>query len=291
MTVFWIVVLVMIAGALAFLLLPLLKDDKDQQEPAKRSEANLSVYRDQVRELDADLASGALDDAQYRSARAELERRALEDAAVADEQRTGAAPSGKKWIIAAIVAVPLLTISLYFLLGKPGGSEQPKEGAAQPQLTQAQIEERVAALAKKLEANPNDAQGWAMLGRSYAFLRRFDESGKAYARAEALAPDNATILIEYADILAYVNGRNVLGEPEKLVLRTLQIEPNNIKALALAGTASFQRKDYRHAIEWWKKILPLVPPDSPMARSVNANISQAQGLSGQPAAGGAQAKK
>jgi len=291
MTIFWIVAGLMTAGALLFILLPLLRGDK-QPASARRSEANLSIYRDQLRELDADLAAGTLSEEQYRSAKDELERRVLEDSSAADEQVLGAAPNGRRWVIAAVVALPLLTVSLYFLLGKPAGVDpQAKEGAAQPQVTQAQIETMVAGLAKKLETTPDDAEGWAMLGRSYATLRRFNDSSAAYARAAALMPNNAALLTEYADVLAMVNGRNMMGEPEQIVQQALKADPNNIKALALAGTAAFQHKDYLHAIEWWKKMLPLVPPDSPVARSVNANISQAQGLAGQAIAGSGQRAK
>ena len=290
MTVFWIVAGLMTIGALLFIMLPLL-GGKKRQASARCSEANLSIHRDQLRELDADLAAGTLNEAQYQSAKGELERRVLEDSA-ADEQALGAVPGGRWWAIAAVVAVPLLTVSLYLLLGKPSEVDpQRKEGAAQSQVTQAQIEAMVAGLAKKLEEKPDDAEGWAMLGRSYATLRRFNDSSAAYARAVALVPGNAILLTEYADVLAMVNGRNMMGEPEKIIQQALLADPNNIKALALAGTAAFQHKDYRHAIEWWQKILALVPPDSPVARSVNANISQAQGLAGQPLAGGAPAGK
>jgi len=281
MTIFWIVAGLMTVVALAFIVLPLLGGDK-RRTSARSSEVNLSIHRDQLRELDADLAAGTLSEAQYHSARSELERRVLEDRGT-DEQAVSVAPSGRRWAIAAVVALPLLTVSLYFLLGKPDSVDpQRKEGVAQPQATQAQIEAMVAGLVKKLETQPDDAESWAMLGRSYSTLRRFNDSSAAYARAAALMPDNALLLTEYADVLAMTNGRSMIGEPEKVIQHALQVDPNNIKALALAGTAAFQHKDYLHAVEWWKKILALVPPDSPVARSVNANISQAEGLAGQP---------
>jgi len=290
MTVFWIVAGLMTVGALLFIVSPLFGGNK-RNASARSSEANLSIHRDQLRELDADLAAGTLDEAQYQSAKGELERHVLEDSA-ADEQVVSATPGTRGWIIAAVIAVPLLTVSLYLLLGKPDSVDpQRKEVAAQPQVTQAQIEAMVAGLAQKLKDKPDDAEGWAMLGRSYATLRRFNDSSAAYARAAALMPNNAIVLTEYADVLAMVNGRSMVGEPEKIVQQALKADPNNVKALALAGTAAFQYKDYRHAIEWWQKILALVPPDSPVARLVNANISQAQGLAGQSLAGGGQAKK
>ena len=281
---FWIVAGLMIAAAMLFIVLPLLGRDKGQVS-ASRSELNLSVYRDQLRELDADLAVGSLNKEQYQSARSELEGRVLEDSDTADEIVVAAPSDGRRWIIAAMIAIPILTISLYLMLGKPGGldTQHRTAGVDQPQaVTQEQINAMVANLAKKLEAKPDDAEGWAMLGRSYATMRRYGDASAAYARAAALLPSNAQLLADYADVLAMNNGRSMQGEPENIIKQALKADPNNIKALALAGTAAFQRQDYRHAIEWWQKLLKLVPADSPMALSINASVSQAQGLSGQP---------
>lgn len=259
-----------------FLAIPLLRANK-KHASTKHSEINLDIYRDQMRELEADLAANTLSEAQYQKARNELEKRVLENTSSAEE--AGVAPSGGRWVVAAaVVAVPLLAVSIYLLLGKPGGVNPDKPG---PDITQAQIEDMVAKLAQKLKDKPDDAQGWAMLGRSYATLRRFGDAKDAYARAAALEPNNAQLLIDYADVLAMINGRIVAGEPEKIIQHALEIEPNNIKALALAGTAAFQRKDYKQATELWQRILKLVPPDSQIARTINANISQAQGLSGE----------
>ncbi|MGC2458770.1 MAG: c-type cytochrome biogenesis protein CcmI [Gallionellaceae bacterium] len=276
MKFFWLIAGLLTAGALMFLAIPLLRANK-KHASTKRSEINLDVYRDQMRELEADLAANTLSEAQYQKARNELEKRVLENTPLAEEAVV--ATSSDRWVIvAAVVAVPLLAVSIYLLLGKPDGTHPDKPA---PDITQAQIEDMVVKLAQKLKDKPDDAQGWEMLGRSYATLRRFGDSKDAYARAAALEPDNARLLIDYADILAMTNGRIVAGEPEKIVQQALQIEPDNIKALALAGTAAFQRKDYKQAIELWQRILKLVPPDSQVAQAINANVSQAQGLSGQ----------
>ncbi|MBI5659685.1 MAG: c-type cytochrome biogenesis protein CcmI [Nitrosomonadales bacterium] len=282
MIVFWILVASMIAVALLFIVPPLLGRGKGQDSAPARSELNLSVYRDQLRELDAELAAGALNQEQYQGARSELEGRVLEDS-TADEVAATTPVSGRRLAVAAAVAVPVLTVSLYLVLGKPAGLD-PQSVPAEPdqQVTQEQIVAMVEKLAQRLKEKPDDAEGWLMLARSYLALRRFNEAADAFAHATELMPDNAQVLADYADILAVNNGRNMLGEPERIIRQALQADPNNVKALALMGTASFQHKDYRGAIEWWQKLLQLVPPDSQIAASINANISQAQGLSGQP---------
>lgn len=287
MMAFWIIAGFLIAGALLFIVPPLLGRGR-MQATATRSEVNLSIYRDQLHELDADLAAGTLSKEQYRIARNELEGRVLDDSGTA-EVMTPPSSGGRNWAIAAVIAMPILTVALYLMLGKPGGLDSQHQATVANQsqeVTQEQINAMVEGLAQKLKAKPDDVEGWAMLGRSYVQLRRYGDASAAYARAVALLPNNAQLLADYADVLAMNNGRSMQGEPEKIIQQALAADPNNIKALALAGTAAFQRKEYRKAIEEWQKLLKLVPADSQIARQIDANISQLQGLAGQPLAGG-----
>jgi len=284
MTIFWFIVGFLTACALLFIVPPLLGRGRSHAS-ATRSEVNLSIYRDQLRELDADLAAGTLSKEQYQSARSELEGRVLDDSGVADVM-VKPSSGGRNLAIAAVIAVPILTVSLYLLLGKSGelDSQKVDEVKQSQKVTQEQINAMVERLAQKLKSKPDDVEGWAMLGRSYVQLRRYGDAGAAYARAVALLPNNAQLLADYADVLAMNNGRSLLGEPEKVIQQALKADPDNIKALALAGTAAFQHQKYRDAIEAWQRILKLVPPDSQIAQQISANISQAQGLSGQPLA-------
>lgn len=282
MTKFWIIAGLMIAVALLFIVPPLLARAR-RLGSAMRSELNLSIYRDQLRELEADLAAGTLSTEQYRSARNELEGRVLDDSEAA-VKATPPPSSGRIWAIAAVIAVPIFTISLYSILGKPWEMNSHLEANQPQEVTQEQINAMVEGLAKKLKDNPNDAEGWAMLGRSYVNLRRYADASTAYARLTALVPNDAQLLADYADVLAMKNSRSMKGEPEKLVVQALTIDPDNVKALALAGTAAFQRKSYNSAIEKWQKLLTLVPVDSQIAGQISANISQTQGLIGLPLA-------
>ena len=88
------------------------------------------------------------------------------------------------------------------------------------------------------------------------------------------------MLADYADALAMARGRNLEGEPFALVKRALAVDPEHIKALALAGTAEFERRNYAAAIAYWERILKVVPPDSEFARSVTGSIAEARALAG-----------
>lgn len=190
--------------------------------------------------------------------------------------------------VVAVILIPILTVALYLVLGKPEALHRQPAPAEQPQgATPAQIEAMVKGLEQRLVTQPDDAKGWAMLGRSYAVLGRYQDSSGAYARAAALTPDNAQLLADYADVAAMAQGKIFQGEPEKLVQQALKIDPGNIKALALAGSAAFQRKDYSAAIDYWQRELNLLPKNSGLERSVSVNIAEARRLSAQPQAGAA----
>ncbi len=149
-------------------------------------------------------------------------------------------------------------------------------------MSRTQIESMVERLAERMKENPDDATGWAMLGRSYAVLNRFPEAAAAYANAVKRSPPDAQLLADYADALAMAQGRRLQGEPERLIAQALTIDPRNVKALALAGTVAFENKDFKGAIAHWRKILDVVPPDSDMADSIRDSIADAEKLAGGP---------
>jgi cytochrome c-type biogenesis protein CcmH len=111
-------------------------------------------------------------------------------------------------------------------------------------------------------------------------LDRFAEAAVAYANAVKRSPPDAQLLADYADALAMAQGRRLEGEPERLIAQALKIDPKNIKALALAGTAAFERQDFKGAIAQWRRILDIVPPDSDMADSIRDSIADAEKLAG-----------
>ena len=268
MTAFWLLGALLAAGAVALVLRPVVR-----HAPSRR-DANISIYRDQMRELDADLAAGKLDAADHAKARAELEARLLEDVAAPEAPRPRFA-SRAAWAIGA--ALPVFALGVYLVVGNPQAIMGPDEHT----LTVKQLETMVERLSAKLRENPDDVDGWRLLGRSYMVLGRFAESADAYAKAAVRAPRDAQLLADLADSLAMARGQTLQGEPEKLVLRALELEPANLKALALAGTAAFERRDFAGAAAFWERMLPHVPPESEDARAIRANIAEARSQVGQ----------
>lgn len=279
MTIFWISVAVLSALALLFVALPLLKRDPAPGVAGSDAELNLCVYRDQLAELEEDLRSGRLSEDKYAQARSELESRLLEEMprAAAPVARPAQRRSGLT-AFAASVAVPLLAVFVYLAIGNPGAlraqaSESPHG------LGQQQMEAMIARLAERLEKNPQDPKGWAMLARAQAVMGRYREASAAYARSVDMLPDNAQLLADYADALAMAQGGLLPGEPEKLVERALRADPNNAKALALAGSVAFKKSDFRLAVQHWERVRDLIPPDSEFAKSIQGNIDEARSRS------------
>ena len=259
-------------GVVAWILRPLLT--RPSAQTVARSAANVSIYRDQLRELESDLAAGTLARGDYDTARSELEKRLLED--VREPEGTPLRPAGRRTALIVGAVVPFLALVLYLMVGNPGAVKR----EAEVQASAAQIQAMVGRLAARLRENPDDVDGWKLLGRSYTVLGRFDEASDAYAKAAVRAPRDASLLADLADALAMARGQSLQGEPEKLVLRALEIEPGNLKALALAGTAAFERKDYAGAAGYWQRMLQHVPANSEEARAIQQNVKEAQSLAG-----------
>jgi len=280
-TVFVLIAVVMAAAAVMWMLPPLLRRRSDDGG-VERTASNLAVYRDQLAELDADLNSGTLSGAQYQQAKLEIERRALDETGGENTPAHRISRNGR-WMAAVLAAaIPLCAASLYWLLGNPDGLSPQRAAVAggEHQITAQQIEAMVAKLAARLEQNPDDAKGWATLARSYAAMQRFPEALAAYAKATALARDDAALLADYADVLATSTGRDLEGRPLELITQALKLDPNQWKALALAGTAAFNRKDYKTAVGYWEKLLQQLPPDAEFGQSMKSSIAEARQLGG-----------
>lgn len=275
MTAFWFAAALLIVAALLFVLVPMVRSR--ERAGFSRGAANVSIHRDQLRELQADRDCGTLDAGQYESAKRELEARLLDDLRDGD-----AAPRparrGLAGAVAVAVAIPVLALGLYFVVGNPKAITAAHDTSAQ------QVEVLVERLAARLARNPDDVEGWTILGRSYQALGRFGEAVKAYANAVERSPRDADLLADYALVLASTRERRLEGEPQRLLARALEADPNNIKALALAGSAAFQTQDYPGAIKYWERMLPLVAQDSDTARIVQERIAEARSRGGSPAA-------
>lgn len=281
---FIVTVAVFVAIALAFVLPPLLR----KSTPTTVDITSLPIYREQLLELQADFANGTLREAQFRESEQELKRRLLEESQIQAMPRSDA---NKQRVIAATIALalPLAAYTLYYLLGQPETFATSAHQSGAPidaeKITPQQFATMTQRLAVKLRQQPNDPQGWAMLAKAYTALGRNSDAIMAYDRAVLLAPENATLLTEYAYALAANNNNSYVGRPRDIIAQGLKLEPNNPRVLALAGSAAFEAKDFNAAIAYWERLLTLVPKDSELTDEIIASINAARaGAEQKPAA-------
>lgn len=300
MTTFWILTAALTVLALAHVL-PVLLRPRRTQAPADAAAwraSTLAILREQAAQLDAELAAGSLDAEQHRAAREDIERRVLDEADQASPAATRTAlasttterPWKSAWLLG--LGVPLLVATVYSRVGSPQAIDAPPAppvaSLGADNVSDAEVEELIKKLATAMAQKPDDLAGWTLLARTYAVLQRFPEASKAYARASALAPNDAQLLADHADVLAMLQGQKLAGEPARLVIRALQIDPKNLKALALAGGAAYEAGQYPQAVEYWTLARQMSPPGTPFSDNLDRSLADARASlqGGSPAATG-----
>lgn len=188
--------------------------------------------------------------------------------------------SNRAVIIAAIVIVPLIYGLLYWQLGVPPPSSVPNTGM--PTVNSEGGDDVSVRLKTRVEQNPDDGVGWALLARSYVETGRHAEAAPMYERAMKLLPDDPQVLADYADVLGVLQGRKLEGKAEQLIQRALTLDPNNIKALRLAGTVAFDRKEFKQAAQYWEKAKSnlSVGTEGAVRQELIAAIAEAKALAG-----------
>ena len=274
MTQFVIYATLLIVVAAAFLLPPLWLGLRRNDTKASRREANLAVFRDQLSELEREKTEGTLADADFEQARRELQRRLLDEVAPqADEAGKASYSPSRKTAIVLLVLLPALALLAYGILGNPKALD-PAQTAAAPKMTPEQISGMVAKLAERMQANPDDMQGWLMLARSYKTMGRYEEAAAAYAKAEKVIDDDPELLASYAETFAMASGKGLQGKPSQLIARALKIDPQHPHSLFLAGAAAMGAGDNRKGIAYWEALLPQVEPGSELDQMLRSGIDK-----------------
>ncbi len=278
MLLFWFLAAGLLLSALSVLLWPLLRTQRGGAEPNADS-ASIAVFRDQKRAADEDFASGAITGAEREAVVADLARRVADEIGASPRMSASGPMPRPSWplAIALLVSIPVLAIALYGRLGDPAASAVAAATDGGQELSDPQIAAMVGALERRLEQHPDNAEGWALLARSYYALGRFPAAAEAYTKALAMAPDNPDLLADYADALGMVQGHRLAGKPLALVERALAIDPRHGKALALAATAAMEAHDPSRALAYWRRLAAQLPPGSDDATQVAAVIAELGG--------------
>ncbi len=293
MTIFWILVAGLAALALLFVVPPLLTRHEAERAP-DQDQLNLALFRQQLQELDADLEAGNLDRGQYQAARRDLERELLHDVA---GQGAGPAGPGQRAPLTALflaLALPAFATWLYVAIGdsaiiprlelaatnraNPAAAGHGAAGGADA----ASLEVLVERLAAKMEQNPDQLEGWLMLGRTYVALEQPAKGAAALQRALALAPQDPEIMVSLAQALAAAAGGQLAGRPVELITSALAVAPDHATGLWLQGLAAYQAKEFPQAVEHWERLAQGLDPNGEDAAQLRQFIADAREEGGLP---------
>ena len=281
----WITIAVLTAVVLGLLLVPLAR--RGRAPAPTRAAYDITIYRDQLAEVDRDLERGLFGDDQAQAARIEIQRRMLaagpKDGSGGTEEPAGPRSRGSVAVIAAIaVAVLAGALGLYLYLGSPGVPGQPfAERGTAPAAADAGAGNReglravVGRLAERLLRNPDDLKGWLLVGRSYMTLEHYDDAANAFRRAMGLGDNRADIAADYAEALALGDGGAITPEVRQIFEGVFAAEPRNTKARYYLGLAKAQQGDVRGALQDWVDLRVLSPPDAPWGPVLQQQIKTA----------------
>lgn len=280
-TLFWVAAAAAVALALAFVLPFLMRNSSAAHGKAARRDINLAVYRDQMKDLNTELSNTQLSQEQFLASKLELETRAAEDALAHED--SVAAPVASRWLgFGLAAALPVAAIAMYAWLGNPGvlmaisGGQNSAEVANQP--TEADILQIIGRIEERAQANPDDTEIWEALTNANAMMARWPEALKASEKSLALSPNKPAVLSAYAEALAMNSGMVLAGAPMEMVDKALQIDPNDRKALELAGIHAYQNGEFALAVQFLDRLQRLMPPDQPYAQEILKMRNEAQRL-------------
>lgn len=286
------IVVIIIALAIAFTLLTLgLKWQRSAH--LDRDKQNIDILRQEFVDLKAQLVAGELTEAQYQQAYDELVIALGNDLKKEESDSVPRLNLGQgKTLAGLFVFLGVLTFGLYFKLGSPQALNPAKQDLTMEQAhNQADmngmpsIAAMVEKLRQKLEKNPNNVDGWMMLGRSYMVLKHYDLAVDAIAHAYAQKSEDPGVLLFYADAITMQNGGTVNDKAFKLIQRAIAKTPDDPTAMWMAAMAYESQGDYKKAVGYWQNLLPKVQANASDYQEVQMHLAHAQSrLTGKPMA-------
>jgi len=270
-----LVILIPLVLAIAALAMPL----AGRRAEDAAADSAVAILKDQLAELDRDERRGLIGPAEAKAARLEVERRILKAAARSTPQSFGTSGLGRALAMLAVIAVPAGSAALYLQLGAPGTPDRPlaarEQERAPSREVPAEIREMVAGLEARLDEDPDNLEGWLMLGRSQLALNRTAAAIDAYRRALDLAPEEVEAITGLADALLERSMGVVTPEVRQLMFRLAELEPDDPRPLYFMGLADAQAGDYNGALERWRVLLENSPADAPWRAEIEPSIIQA----------------
>ena len=268
-----------IALCVAAVFLWVLLRERKPLTQASQANANAKVYRDQISDLDREHDSGHISDEEWQQSRDELSMRLLEDTSAADDPIAKAEKPAVWTAVVLAVALPISAMGFYMWVGQPEALN-PMALKSPDQVDQKDLAKMALTLADKLQSQPENLQGWVMLGRTYRTLENFDAALRAYDTALKLSADD-DLQLERIEVMAMQRQGNFDGEPWRVIREILQKDPQHFGALLTAGSASYAEGKYADALKYWeqaRKPLEANHPDLAGLENAIATVREKMGL-------------
>ncbi len=264
---FWLICALLLIVALVIILPSLFA--REPQADIDRKKINRAVFEKKLTELERDLEQDLIDQEQFQVAKTDLQRTLIDDL---EDQKQPIVSKGNRILpIAIIFILPIVAVLVYLKINSGLQSLSPEfeqQLKAQQQNKMSSVEDAIASLEKKLQRDPDNLDGWLMLARSYLILENFDAAVKAYAKANELTNgSNPNVLVSYGEAQGFAAGQKFNESSSELFKKALQIDPKHERALWYAGFAAFQLQDYKNSVNYWERLLQLVPADQEDVKS------------------------
>ncbi len=267
--IFGALIVLLIIFALATLIIPVLLKPSEK-DSLGREQQNIVIAKEKKALLERQLKDGQMTQPEYDAAFADLEASLALD--LERQQAINNNSESGKWVIIVFaILVPALSITMYLELGEFRVIDNPALALPRTQSTQSAqatssgktptMSEMIQKVKDHLRENPEDSRGWFMLGRSLMTVQQFPEAVAALQRSYDLNKEEPSVMLALADALAMTNGGTMQGEPEKLVLQALEISPNEMTGLWLAGLAAEQGGRLRESFDYFVRLLPMLEGD------------------------------
>ena len=284
--IFWFICVCMLLLALVFVLSPVIRR-RQIKTPEYSNTLNIQVHRDNLHDMQSAFNEGIIDKDEFNSARHEIESDLLTD--IGNREKLPISENGMslKTIILNMLVLPVFSVTVYMMLGDIGLISVKTAVAEQvsPPENMHSVEEMVTGLEARLQTQPDDGEGWRMLGRSYLVMNKYLDAANAYGNARKILGDDPQLLADYSEALILSNNNVLTSDAVELVNLSLENNPDEPKALWIAGYANFEQGNIPETLSYWERLLKILPPGSNESRSLLDNINQIRRQAGmEPAA-------
>ena len=282
----WIIFALMTAAGLAAVLIPLLRQRSGDagSDEEQRATHDVAIYRDQLQELDRDLARGVVSAGDAETARREISRRLLaaDSRSAEDAEQSVAQASGARRLVAAatVILMPAFGLGVYLNTGSPGLPDQPLVERLASQAADDSMPALIARVEAHLRKDPSDVRGWTAIAPVYMRLQRFAEAAEAYRRVITLGAGDHAVYASFGEALMLSQDGLITADARAAFNKANQLAPDEPKPRYFLALADYQdgRKD--EAVTAWKALLAEAPAGAPWRGTVEAQIARATGHEG-----------